>query len=172
MSYSFAFLAHFIAVAVAFGAAVCDMVINRVFWRLLEVSPPKAEALAPLMTTVGSMAAIGGLGTLGSGFALLASVQFAHWGARWLSLKLLLFVFLTANGLLFAKSRKHKVTLLMSRWSPGEAVQPAAGRAHSEATGGEVLDELRRIESSLRLFHRTQLGAFVLVFVLAVFKLE
>lgn len=143
---------HLSGLVLMAGTTVTELVMFRLFVRLLTKQDKAALSLFELLSGLGRLLLAGGVVLVVSGIGLTILNEGVYLQQRWLQVKLGLIILLPLNGLLVGSPRMKQVrnSLLVEGVGLSLAVQPGVRK--------------------LTLFHRVQLAVFLTIIILAVFK--
>jgi hypothetical protein len=145
---------HLVAMGMAIGITLANAVANNQFWKLYDKS--KEQGLAAFRATVKFRV----FGMMGLALLILTGVIMlwaVHWTLvelLWFKIKLFLVFLLFVNGFTLGRTTSQKLEEVLK----------------AENKSGGVHPETIRLRKSLQIFQLTQLGLFVIIIILAVFR--
>jgi hypothetical protein len=103
------------------GGFLGAYVVERQFWKQVDMDITKSGALLPMMKTLPIIIQLGLLVQIISGIGLLHATEWTIWGQTWLTVKLLLVLWAFLNGLLVGKKLGGKIAAQIFSPSPDKA---------------------------------------------------
>jgi uncharacterized membrane protein SirB2 len=153
---------HIFSIVILSTAVVGGLVVHKLIWHAFDAAPDQLPLTARMSKLIGLCGAVGGPLLLLTGIGLLASTHFAYWGARWLSIKLVLYVVLALVGILGGKFTEGQLSALI----PAQLARVGQGGGVSVA----VDPRLPVLRQRMALFHVAHISLFAAIVLLAVFK--
>lgn len=133
------------------GITLADYFSYLSFWKYFD----QRERLTALLNLMGGLRRVAGIGAaflILTGFGMMALTHGVFGEQLWFRIKIALVVVIIVNSLVFGRRQVKKLRKLM------EAPEPQSA------------EDTRRIKSNLNLFHIIQIGLFMLIIFLSIFK--
>jgi hypothetical protein len=145
---------HLVALGMAMGITLANAVANNQFWKLYDKS--KEQGLAAFRATMKFRV----FGMIGLALLILTGVVMlwaVHWTLvelLWFKIKLFLVFLLFVNGFTLGRTTSEKLEKVLK----------------AENNSGGVHLETIRLRRNIQIFQLTQLGLFISIIILAVFR--
>jgi len=143
---------HITGLTLMAGTTVAEYITFNTFSKMFDKQWEKSLSLLELMKKLSGLLGLGAALLILSGIGLLIITQGAFMHQLWFKTKLLLILMLILNGFLVG-SRQHSKLM----------------RGIVE-NGMDFKEQIKNAMLNLRLFYRVQMGVFLLIIILAVFK--
>jgi hypothetical protein len=150
--YNAALVLHIVGIIAMAGTTFMDYLGFKQYWKLVSV-PGKSDIMKNLLSGYQRIMGIGMLVIILSGVLMMLYVHTIYGPQVWFRIKIGILLLVIMNILLVRRSLVSKL------WN---------GTAHE---GGTVLTgKTSVLKSRIRLFHLVQMGFFIAIFVLSIFK--
>ncbi|TAM94119.1 MAG: DUF2269 family protein [Chitinophagaceae bacterium] len=152
--FSIGLFIHIIGITCIAGGSIGGLVLESHIWKHIHESPEKVHVLGPLMSKYPVIIQAGTLLMLFSGLLMLGALGWTVAGQWWFIIKMLFVVALVLNGMLVAKPNGLKLRKLVPRLVKGENVK----------------NDINKIKRNMTVFHISELGMLLIVYLLAIFR--
>jgi hypothetical protein len=152
--YQIALVAHITGLAIMGGTTLVSYVLTTQFWNLYTNDKPKAIALNAAGSKFPMLFGIGILLLILSGVTMMAIMKGAFGEQLWFRIKFGLIIAIIINGVAVGRRQGLRLTKILSE----------------EMAGANNDGKLSRVKNNLTWFHLSQMGFFLIIFTLSVFK--
>ena len=156
---------HIISLIILSGGAVGTLIMELTLWDVALTNTKVAGILAKAYSRFPLFATGGALLLLVSGINLLASSGWAFWGQSWLTVKLMLFVFLFVHPIFTVKPAGARLGKLLQQ----ESMKNDAGK-DAIPTSEDTINQIKALRKVFVRFHIIQFSVLTLLLILATFK--
>ena len=143
---------HLTGLVLMAGTTIIDYLTYRLFWKIYAIEKRTSTGLIQLMSRYSRILGIGAALLILTGIGMMALTRGVFGEQLWFRIKFVLVLLLVANGLLNGRRLGMKQRKILS----------TAGFVPDDTTG--------RIKSRLNSFYLSQLGIFITIVFLSVFK--
>src|SRR5882724_6056166 len=149
--YSTALAGHITGLTIMAGTTFSGYIVSRQFWKQLQTDKAKGIAINTAVAKLPILFGIGFLLLVVSGVTMMAITHGAFGEQLWFRVKFGLILFIVINGLVFGRRQGIQLRRYLSEGAD---------------------DEQKRLtlKRNFNLFYLLQLAAFLLIYVLSVFK--
>jgi hypothetical protein len=150
--YNAALVLHIVGIIAMAGTTLIDYLGFQQYWKLVSV-PGKSDVMKGMLSGFQRVMGIGMLVILLSGVLMMLYVHTVYGPQVWFRIKIGILLLVITNVLLV---RRRLVSKLWRLSSPEKETA--------------VTGETGKLKSRLRLFHLVQMGFFIVIFILSIFK--
>jgi len=156
-----AILLHIIALIILSGGAIGTIIMELTLWDVALSNTKASAILGKAYSNFPKFATTGALLLLISGINLIAANGWVYWGQSWLTVKLVLFVFLFFHPIFTVKPAGAKLGILLREESMKNSLEP---------TSEETIDQIKGYRKIFVRFHIIQFSVLLVLLFLATFK--
>ncbi len=160
-----ALLFHIVSLFVLAGGVIGSVIMETTLWKVVTTRPRSAVLLNKAFGRFPMFQTAGGLLMLVSGIFLLGSTHWYYWGQSWLTVKLVLYVFLAVHPNLTVKPSGKRLEKLLQIASATKNLELGP-----QVMEQELITEMKSIRNRFRIFNIIQISVIVTIFIITIYK--
>jgi hypothetical protein len=152
--YHAALVAHIAGLTIMAGTTLADYVVTKQFWKQYAIDKTKGIAINEATSKLVVLFGIGIILLILSGVGMMALTHGVFGEQTWFRIKFGLVIIIIINGLAVGRTQGAKLRRIL----------------HGGPAGNNTDEGLLKIKTNINWFQLSQMGLFIIVFVLSVFK--
>ncbi len=156
---------HIVSLFILAGGVIGSVIMELTLWKVVTTQPRSAGLLSKAFSRFPMFQTAGGLLMLISGIFLLGSTHWYYWGQSWLTVKLVLYVFLAVHPNLTVKPAGKRLDKLLQIASATKNLE-----LNPLLTEQELIMEMKSIRNRFRIFNIIQISIIVIIFIITIYK--